>query len=212
MTADEEEDAKDRAIEAEYRQALAEDERDRRSYMADQPATDKQRAYAEKLGITLGPNDSKLKASDAIDAAKNKAEISHRQRMVLRFWGQDAPSAWTRADVSAWMDAWYAEDPRRLKIWENFKAEHGISPKEQNFMLVPWNAGTNLLSGVQVPVASPVVVAKTQVDVRSSTQRSFDSAMGVVMGGITVMAGLGILVAACYAFYRVVLFMNGMKP
>ena len=86
-------------------------------------ATARQLSYIRDLGGACPENATIQEASAIIE--RLLAGPTVRQRMVLRFWNQlDLMSAGA-ADVSAWMDTWYAEDPHRLDAWTLWKRESG---------------------------------------------------------------------------------------
>lgn len=122
----------------------------------DDPATDRQRAFAEERGIEIADDATKGDAHELIDAwiAANpkgdfdKEKPSPRQIMVLRFWAKDT-AGWTREGISAWMDAWYAEDGDRLAAWELFKQESGDAGAQDSPDRVPVGAGNSYLARIK---------------------------------------------------------------
>jgi hypothetical protein len=49
--------------------------------------------------------------------------VSLRQEMAAKFWGKNAATFKNRGAFSEWLDAWYAEDPRREMAWDRYKFE-----------------------------------------------------------------------------------------
>jgi hypothetical protein len=103
--------------------------REREEERADRAAaaklvTPKQLEFIHELGGTCAENVTKWQASEIIDQLL-AARPTVRQRMVLRFWNRLDLSTAGVEGVSAWMDRWYEDDPRRLEAWELWKRESG---------------------------------------------------------------------------------------
>lgn len=114
--------------------------------------------FFREFGGTCQDSATKREASEIIE--RLLAGPTVRQRMVLRFWNQPDLMSASAADVSAWMDNWYAEDPHRLDAWALWKRESGEdggrSPK--NIDIVPIGAGEEYLARVKAGASTPAPV------------------------------------------------------
>lgn len=107
----------------------------------EEPATERQLAFIKTLGGAPLPGLTKWAASDLINELKKRSPPSPRQMMVLRFWSRLDLACLSRAQISVWLDRFYAEDDRRLPAWEMFKAEHGDDGAQRDPSWVPIGAG-----------------------------------------------------------------------
>lgn len=120
----------------------------------EQPATERQIDYLRFLGAEFDESRiTKVEASALIDERLSLGKpVSNRQMMVLRFWDQAAIAGEGKASISSWMDAWYAEEPRRLEAWEMWKRENGDDGRQGDPTRVPVGAGFEYLN--RVPLAT----------------------------------------------------------
>jgi hypothetical protein len=110
-----------------------------------QLATPAQLEYIRILGGVAEPTLTKEAASDLITNLRLCVPATSRQIMVLRFWNKTEMSAQGRNAISAWMDQFYTEDPRRKDVWEQFKRSRGDDGCQGDPSWVPVGAGWELL-------------------------------------------------------------------
>jgi hypothetical protein len=117
--------------------------------VTEEPATERQLEYIRILGGTVPPGLGKWEASDLINELKQRAPVSPRQMMVLRFWNRLGLASQGRQAVSEWMDRHYTENSDRLEAWELFKAEHGDDGTQRDPSWVPIGVGERYLLQVK---------------------------------------------------------------
>ena len=89
----------------------------------DDPMTGPQRAFIKSLRGSISPSATKGEASELIGTLLGNKPISHRQQMVMRFWGREQLSGEGPSEIADWMDTFYSENPDRKLAWELFKQE-----------------------------------------------------------------------------------------
>lgn len=125
---------------------------------SDQPATSKQVAYLQVLGVQFNASRiTKAEASDLITKAqeRDRNAPSNRQMMVLRFWDQVALADEGKVAVGDWMDAWYQKDDRHRDAWDLWKVENGLASGQGDPSLVPIGEGFRVLPRVKDRPAEP---------------------------------------------------------
>ena len=157
---------------------------------ADQWATPNQIAYIRDLGSTCPDGATRADASRLIEQLLATRPTT-RQRMVLRFWDRpDLLSAGVDG-VSAWMDQWYAEDPRRLEAWELWKRETvGSNARTGGAIeLVPVGAGNQYLARLEMSTA-PSPASPVAASARS-TPKHVLIGLGLAVGSLSLLGWCG---------------------
>ncbi len=86
-------------------------------------ATARQAESIKNLGGVFNPGFTRLQADQQIDQLY-EARPTHRQLMILRFWGRQSLEDKSVEVVAKWLDAWYAEDPDRRAAWTMWHKEN----------------------------------------------------------------------------------------
>jgi hypothetical protein len=99
----------------------------RRGLWQSDPASDKQLDLMLKLGIGFHLGVTKGEASELISnyITEKESRPTARQMMILRFFDKMDYAEKSKAEVSDWMDQWYAEDYKRRDAWEMYKQDCG---------------------------------------------------------------------------------------
>lgn len=133
----------------------------------------------------------------AIERHAEHENLTPRQVMVLRFWDRTDLQLSTHAEVSAWIDAWYADDPDRLAAWEAWKASVPSARRGQGDPYqVPVGVGEIFLAGLQrgtveareVPTPAPAAPGLSPRDAAALKAAGFGCALPLALVVLATMA------------------------
>jgi len=117
---------------------------DRRHSSPPVPATEKQLQYIHDLGGNAPRGLTKGDASDLIDELKGDGTFpTPRQVMVLRFWNRMDMATRSKAEITEWLNRFYAEDSLRKGAWTLYKIRHNDDGTQRDPSWVEIGVGEN---------------------------------------------------------------------
>ena len=112
-------------------------------------ATFKQIEYVIDLGGKIAPGLTKGQASAQIDSLLERRPPTPRQQMLLRFFNRLDLSQLTKAEISAWLDELFCNQPDCEAAWERFKLDTDHDPRCRDPSVVPVGAFQQYSSGAK---------------------------------------------------------------
>ena len=111
-------------------------------------ATEGQLQYIRDLGGNPSAELSHADAGEIIKQLLARQQPTPRQMMVLRFWNRMDLTQSSKDEITAWLEQFYNEDPRRKAAWEAFKLKNGDDGSQHDPSWVPIGAGKSYLNSL----------------------------------------------------------------